>query len=110
MLFRSNEKVKTCFLQTTDKPGQVITAFTEYGWDDYVYWQKTDQQILERVNGLIKSIRQDPFKGLGKTERLKGNLAGYWSRRITEEHRLVYRVHGVKPDQVITIIQVRFHY
>lgn len=88
----------------------MITAFTGHGWSDYVYWQEFDPETLRRINDLIKDNRRDPFEGLGKPEPLKGNLAGYWSRRITDEHRLVYRVHGISPDQVLTIIQARFHY
>jgi toxin YoeB len=85
-------------------------AFTHHGWNDYVYWQEVDAETLQKINALIKDVKRDPFKGFGKPEPLKGNLAGYWSRRITDEHRLVYRVHGTKPDQALTIIQARFHY
>jgi toxin YoeB len=86
------------------------TAFTDLAWDDYLYWQKHDSDILQKINDLIKEIKRDPFKGPGKPEALKGNLAGYWSRRISGEHRLVYRVSGSKPNQILTIIQARFHY
>jgi toxin YoeB len=85
-------------------------AFTRNGWDDYLYWQSHDAQILGKVNELIENIARDPFRGLGKPEPLRGNLKGYMSRRITGEHRLVYRVNGVKRDQTITIVQARFHY
>jgi toxin YoeB len=85
-------------------------AFTRNGWDDYLYWQSHDAQILGKVKELIENIARDPFRGLGKPEPLRGNLKGYMSRRITGEHRLVYRVSGVKPDQTITIVQARFHY
>jgi toxin YoeB len=85
-------------------------AFTDNGWEDYSYWQTNDSAMLERINDLIKEIRRDPYKGKGKPEPLKGNLAGYWSRRITAEHRLVYRVHGAGTDQTLRIIQARFHY
>jgi len=88
----------------------MTTAFTDHGWSDYVYWQEYNPETLQRINDLIKDIKRDPFRGLGKPEPLKGNLAGYWSRRITDEHRLVYRVQGVRPDQVLIIIQARFHY
>jgi len=88
----------------------MIVAFTELAWQDYQYWQNNDPKISEKVNDLIKEISGDSFKGLGKPEPLRGNLAGYWSRRISGEHRLVYRVSGSKPDQTITIIQIRFHY
>jgi toxin YoeB len=86
------------------------TAFSPNGWEDYSYWQANDVDILERVNQLIRDIKRNPFKGIGKPEPLRGNLAGYWSRRITGEHRLVYKVSGTKPDQTLTIVQVRFHY
>jgi toxin YoeB len=85
-------------------------AFTPNEWAEYSYWQQNDQQILTKINELIKDISRDPFKGIGKPEPLRGSLTGYWSRRITSEHRLVYRVSGTKPDQTITIVQVRFHY
>lgn len=86
------------------------TAFTDNAWEDYLYWQANDADTLEKINHLIKEIKREPFKGTGKPEALKGNLAGYWSRRITGEHRIVYRVSGVKPNQFLTIIQARFHY
>ncbi len=88
----------------------MTTAFTDHGWSDYLYWLAYDPETLQKINNLIIDIKRDPFKGLGKPEPLKGNLAGYWSRRITDEHRLVYRVQGTRPDQVLTIIQARFHY
>lgn len=86
------------------------TAFTDHGWDDYLFWQANDIDTLQKINDLIKEIKREPFKGTGKPEPLKGNLAGYWSRRISGEHRLVYRISGTKPNQVLTIIQARFHY
>lgn len=85
-------------------------AFTLTGWEDYEFWQQNDQDNLEKINRLIKEIQRDPFRGTGKPEALRGNLAGFWSRRITGEHRLVYKVEGSKQDQVLTIIQCRFHY
>ncbi|MEI9917455.1 MAG: Txe/YoeB family addiction module toxin [Bacteroidota bacterium] len=84
--------------------------FTEHGWNDYLYWQANDSDVLEKINHLIKEITRDPFKGIGKPEPLKGNLAGCWSRRITQEHKIVYMITGAKPKQVLTILQVRFHY
>ncbi|MEO5601446.1 MAG: Txe/YoeB family addiction module toxin [Cyclobacteriaceae bacterium] len=84
-------------------------AFTDHAWDDYLYWQNNDSDTLLKINNLIKEIKREPFKGPGKPEPLKGNLAGYWSRRITGEHRLVYRISGSKPN-LLTIIQARFHY
>jgi toxin YoeB len=88
----------------------MITAFTDHAWQEYVYWQESDPEILDKINELIKEIKRDPFKGKGKPEPLKGNLAGYWSRRISGEHRLVYRVSGTGANQTITIVQARFHY
>lgn len=85
-------------------------AFADHAWDDYLYWQANDVDTLQKINNLIKEIKREPFKGTGKPEPLKGNLAGYWSRRISGEHRIVYRIFGTKPNQVLTIIQVRFHY
>lgn len=75
-------------------------------WEDYVFWQQVDKKVLKRINDLIKESLRTPFEGKGKPEALKGNLSGYWSRRITDEHRLVYEV---KQDS-IHIIQCRFHY
>ncbi|WP_028523936.1 Txe/YoeB family addiction module toxin [Runella limosa] len=75
-------------------------------WEDYVFWQQVDKKVLKRINDLIKECLRTPFEGKGKPEALKGNLSGYWSRRITDEHRLVYEV---KQDSV-HIIQCRFHY
>ena len=88
----------------------MITAFAETGWDDFVYWQNHDPEMVDKIINLIRDIKRDSFRGIGKPEPLKGNLTGYWSRRITGEHRLVYRISGIKPDQRITIIQARFHY
>ena len=85
-------------------------AFVPKAWEDYCFWQENDQELLAKVNMLIRDISRDPFKGIGKPEPLRGNLAGYWSRRISGEHRLVYRVSGAKPDQLITIVQAKFHY
>lgn len=86
-------------------------VFSDEGWDDYRHWADTDRQVLIRVNGLIENARRTPHSGLGKPEPLKGDLAGWWSRRITGEHRLIYRVAGRRgEDQRIEIIQCRFHY
>jgi len=75
-------------------------------WDDYLYWQQTDKSVLKRINTLIKDCLREPFSGIGKPEPLKEELRGYWSRRITDEHRLVYTVQ----DDKIVIAQCRFHY
>ncbi|MDP3261076.1 MAG: Txe/YoeB family addiction module toxin [Thermodesulfovibrionales bacterium] len=66
--------------------------FSENAWEDYLYWQNTDKQILKRINELIKDIQKNKYKGIGKPEPLKHNLSGYWSRRINNEHRLIYRI------------------
>lgn len=84
--------------------------WSEEGWQDYLFWQKTDRKLLQAINELIKDISRDPFKGLGKPEPLKHALAGWWSRRMTGEHRLVYRVFGKGAEQTIQIIQCRYHY
>ena len=81
-------------------------VFSRHAWEDYLYWQKTDRQIVRRINALIESIRRSPFKGIGKPEPLKNRLAGYWARRIDSEHRLVYRIEG----ESIYIVQARYHY
>ena len=75
-------------------------------WEDYTYWQKADRRILKRVNTLIDAALRDPFGGIGKPEQLKYGASGAWSRRITDEHRLVYLVAG---DDLV-ILQVRYHY
>lgn len=85
--------------------------FTKNAWEDFEYWIQTDVDIVTKIKDLVKSIQENPFKGLGKPEPLKHGLKGFWSRRITQEHRLVYRVSGKKgEDQKCTIIQCRFHY
>jgi toxin YoeB len=86
-------------------------SFTPNAWEDFEYWIDNDLDIVARIKDLIKSIRQDPFKGIGKPEPLRYDLKGYWSRRITGEHRIVYKVSGTKGiDQRCIIIQCRFHY
>lgn len=75
-------------------------------WEDYLYWQKVDKKIVKRINELIKSCIRIPFDGIGKPEALKGDLQGYWSRRITSEHRLVYKYEN---DQLL-IATCRYHY
>jgi toxin YoeB len=76
------------------------------GWADYIYWQNADRHILRKINELIRDALRSPFSGTGKPEPLKGNLKGWWSRRITQEHRLVYRVEG----DILIIMQCPFHY
>ncbi|MGR0186319.1 Txe/YoeB family addiction module toxin [Azospirillum aestuarii] len=84
--------------------------FTPHGWDDYLYWQETDRTVLKRINELIRDAARSPFKGIGKPEPLRGNLSGWWSRRITGDHRLVYRVTGQGQDQTLEIVACRYHY
>jgi toxin YoeB len=86
-------------------------VFTENGWDDFEYWIETDRDIVDKIKELLKEISKTPFYGIGKPEPLKYDLKGYWSRRITGEHRLVYKVEGKKGvDQTCYVIQCRFHY
>jgi toxin YoeB len=80
--------------------------FSEHAWDDYLFWQKNDSKTLERINTLIGEIQRQPFTGIGKPEPLKHALAGYWSRRINDEHRLIYKVS----DAGLLIAQLRYHY
>jgi toxin YoeB len=84
----------------------VRLVFTSHGWDDYKHWLQADPQILKRINRLIDDALRDPTEGIGKPEPLKHMLAGTWSRRITDEHRLVYLVD----DEDVVILQARFHY
>ena len=84
----------------------MLKVFSEQAWEDYLYWQTQDKKILKRINLLIKEISRDPFKGIGDPEPLKYNWSGYWSRRISLEHRLVYKV----VDNEIRIAQCRYHY
>jgi toxin YoeB len=79
-------------------------------WDDYVYWQQNEPSTLLRLNDLIRDTQRSPFSGIGKPEPLRANLSGWWSRRITGEHRLVYRCQGSGDEQRIEIIQCRYHY
>jgi len=79
-------------------------------WEDYLYWQENDRQILRRINALLQDIRRQPFNGIGKPEPLRGDLAGWWSRRITGDHRIVYRVRGTGDEQRIEIVACRYHY
>lgn len=80
--------------------------FSEHAWQEYLFWQTTDRKVLLRINSLIREIQRSPFEGIGKPEPLKHALAGYWSRRITDEHRIVYKVER---DSLL-IAQLRFHY
>ncbi len=81
-------------------------SWSDQAWEDYLYWQKHGGKILKRVNQLIKDIKRNPFQGLGDPEPLKHHWAGYWSRRVTREHRLVYKVK----EKEVLIAQCRYHY
>jgi len=84
----------------------VKLIFSEHAWEDYLYWQRTDRKILERINRLIKEIQRLRYQGMGKPEPLKHGLSGYWSRRITDEHRIIYKVE----NDSLLIAQIRYHY
>lgn len=80
--------------------------WTKDAWEDYLYWQKTDKKILKRINELIKNVQRTPTEGIGKPEPLKHDRSGYWSRRINQEHRLVYK----HTKETLFIVQCRYHY
>ena len=84
--------------------------FTQNAWEEYCYWQDNDKKIISKIRDLLTQIQRTPFQGIGNPEALRNNLKGYWSRRITREHRIVYKVEGKKPNQVLTVVQLRFHY
>jgi toxin YoeB len=84
----------------------VKIVFSENAWEDYLYWQRSEKKILIRINTLIKEIMRTPFHGMGKPEPLKHALSGYWSRRINDEHRIIYKV----TEDSIYIAQLRYHY
>ena len=85
--------------------------FSNSAWQQYLSWQSEDTKIIERINELLKAVQRDPFKGIGKPEPLRQNLKGFWSRRITREHRLVYRIVGSdKASQRIEVLSCKFHY
>ena len=81
-------------------------VFMDVAWEDYLYWQHTDKLMLKKINGLIKEISRTPFQGTGKPEALRENLSGFWSRRINQEHRLVYKID----NETVIILQCRYHY
>lgn len=81
-------------------------VFSEQAWEDYLHWQKADKKLVERINVLVKEITRAPYAGIGKPEPLKHALSGYWSRRINDEHRIVYKVMG----EDLLIAQLRYHY
>jgi toxin YoeB len=81
-------------------------VFADEAWEDYLHWQKQDRKMVERINRLIQEVKREPYAGVGKPEPLKHALAGFWSRRISDEHRMVYRVEG----DALLIAQLRYHY
>ncbi len=81
-------------------------VFVEESWEDYLYWQKTDKKMLQKINALLKDISRTPFSGLGKPEALKHKYRGFWSRRIDLEHRLIYKIE----EDELLIAKCRFHY
>ncbi len=81
-------------------------VFDDDAWEDYLYWQHNDPKVLKRINALIKEIQRTPYEGIGKPEPLKYNFSGYWSRRINDEHRIVYQVN----QDSLLIAQLRYHY
>ena len=85
-------------------------VFTKNALEDYSYWEKNNKKIASRIKQLLKQIQQNPFQGIGNPEPLKHDLKGYWSRRLNREHRIIYKVEGKGKAQIITVIQVRFHY
>jgi len=88
----------------------VKITFSSRAWGEYLWWRGDDQRSLAKLNALISECSRSPFKGIGKPEPLGGNLSGWWSRRITQEHRLVYRVTGSGAAQALEIAQCRYHY
>jgi toxin YoeB len=84
----------------------VKLIFADEAWEDYLYWQKQGRKMLERINKLIAEVKREPFAGVGKPEPLKHALSGYWSRRITDEHRMIYKIEG----GALLLAQLRYHY
>ena len=81
-------------------------VFAELAWEDYLHWQQQDRKMVDRINKLIRETQREPFSGIGKPEPLKHALAGFWSRRISDEHRMIYRIEG----EELQIAQLRYHY
>lgn len=84
----------------------MVLSWDKDAWEEYIYWQINDKKIIKRINELIKVILRSPFEGIGKPEPLKNDLTGYWSRRINDEHRIVYKIY----DKRIHIVQCKYHY
>ena len=92
--------------ENKQQAANAVLAWSDHGWDDYLYWQHTDLKIVQRINEFIDGCLADPFKGIGKPEPLKGDLTGFWSRRIDRQHRLVYLPDG----GCIYVAACRYHY
>jgi toxin YoeB len=88
----------------------MILAWHQGGWSDYLYWQEHDRKMVLRINELLRDTMRHPFEGLGKPEPLRKQMKGLWSRRISQEHRLIYFVEGEGERQTLTVLQCRFHY
>ena len=103
---------RTNWLRTKGRSrhSDVDLRFSSNAWDDYQHWITTDRNVLRRLNAVIKDALRSPFEGIGKPEPLKEDLAGWWSRRITDEHRLIYRVAQSAGRPVLEIAACRFHY
>jgi len=84
----------------------VKLVFADEAWEDYLYWQQQDKRMVKRINDLVAATKRDPFSGIGKPEPLRHALAGFWSRRITDEHRMVYKAE----KDALLIAQLRYHY
>ena len=84
--------------------------FHKQGWNDYLEWQQLDKAMLKRLNKLIQEIQRSPYEGIGKPEPLKFQYSGYWSRKINDEHRIIYKIEEIKGSDVLIIVQCRYHY
>ncbi len=102
----SDSKPAAARSTTSSKPSDVLLVWDENAWEDYLWWQAQDRRVLKRINALLADISRHGNEGIGKPEALKHDFAGYWSRRITDEHRLVYKIEG--PE--VRIAACRYHY
>lgn len=94
----------------SEKHAEAALGWTAKGWEDYLYWQETDRKVLIRINELIRDVLRHPFEGIGKPEPLRFHLKGLWSRRISQEHRLVCSVRNDGEGRIVVILQCRYHY
>lgn len=93
-----------------EKSSEILLSWTSKGWEDYLYWQQADKKVLVRINELIRDALRHPFEGIGKPEPLRFNLKGLWSRRITQEHRLIYAIRDEGDGRTLVVLQCRYHY